>query len=188
MTVLLHRDPTDDERVLELPAFVIPRSPDRYVHQPRSAVIVERPKWPELNGLYVHLWCGQSRRQVKATELTDHEPGPGLLSCGTCIGRRRGFDRSDGTVFRPRDIFALPARCPGGDDGTSHCLSCGRKVRYGYSWSGGFQGSHRPEPALLERWQPCAYHGWLFMYAREDLQLLVCSSFRCPTWPEGRRW
>lgn len=188
MPVELHRDPVPrgTVRVVRMPAWCAPVEPGRYWHQPRSAFYAGDGR------LVVHLWCGQSRNHVPRRALVDIPPID--QRCGTCIGRRLGYDRAEGSIFRPVDHFRPPRRCPGGDDGTGYCLSCGRRLRYmGRGYSGPFECQHRPDlDGLFERWTPCVFHGWrdmrpIYEYRRPGWQesgRLECQAFDC----RSERW
>lgn len=193
----LHRDPgTSSEPLLFLPGWVPPVTDmQRYWHQPRSAEA--RP-----DGLvYVRLWCGQARVLPRAV-LTDEAPES--MRCGSCVGRWLGWLGAAGLTFTPRDHFAPPPWCPGGDDGTGHCIACGRKLRHRISWASGSGGEcqHRPDPAIVDT-PCCPIHGWKYMRPRgvysgrkrtlsfpgSELRWsrrwvhdeLVCTMWRCPT-------
>lgn len=160
MTVNLHRDPVQAgwAPVEQLPQYVRPLAPGRYWHQPRSASIGPAG---ELSVVY---WCGQ---HVRATRRDFTDSVPEELRCGTCVGRRLGFDGAEGAVFSPRDHWRLPTRCPGrtwGEDGL--CLACGNKVKAKAGpWASGM-ATHRPGEGLAQRWEPCPFHGWRDAYER----------------------
>lgn len=152
--VTLLRDTGAGEPVLELLPWFRPTAGDRYWHMPRAA---RRPAYRA--GLTVYFWCGQVRSSVPRSCFTA-TVSPRALRCGTCVGRRRGFDRNAGLIFRPRDPFGLPSRCPGRGpmSETRECDGCGRRCN-APRWHGNV-GSHRPEPALLDWWTPCPEHAW----------------------------
>lgn len=184
--VALHRDSApwpDCEHLEALPAWIVPSPLGAYWHQPRSAY-----RCPD-GALTVHLWCGQARHRVATGHLTDTEPTE--MRCGTCAGRRAGYDSTAGLVFCPQDLWQLPARCPGGlapDKDT--CLSCGARPRAAQGWNAGGLAQHRPALAMADRWAPCPAHGWSRMGPRGGRQgiytYLACGHYRCSWgWPVG---
>lgn len=177
MITLLREPQSFGEHVLELQAWVAGASAERYWHQPRSAY--RRFKDGEL---VVTFWCGPFRRDVQEHDLSDEAPDE-ALRCGTCFGRREGFEHSGGLIFRPRDAWAIPSKCPGGDDGTGHCIGCGRRLRY-YGTYYSRESDHAPEPELTKRWEPCPWHGWQHVRPRDGVY--VCTAWRCPLAEEGR--
>lgn len=167
----LFRDPGQGEHVSQMPPWVLPRSNGRYWHRPRSASVHGDGR------LYVRFWCGQAGT-VDLHRLTHEVPED--LKCGTCVGRRAGWDRADGTVFRPRDHWALPSRCPGNSwepPKYRTCFACGRPVQAARGWNAWGSASHRPDPDLADRFEPCPQHGWREMYERDGA--LVCNAWRC---------
>lgn len=167
--ISLHRDPIHEgEHIDDLPRWLAPIGGGAYWHVPRSA--------HRLNDgtLLVSFWCGPFRRY--ASEPSDLNP-PAEMKCGTCVGRSLGYRRDGGLIFRPRDHWKLPARCPGDDweEGTRNCFACGRQTNWARrEWGIAY---HRPDAALAERFAPCLLHGWSRMSARDGL--LVCTSWRC---------
>ena len=171
MSVVLFRDPGDGEHVAEMPAWIAPSVGDRYWHQPRSAS-THRGK------LLVRYWCGQTA-SVEEWRLKDRPPAD--MRCGTCVGRRAGFDRSEGTVFRPRDHWSLPGRCPGVSwDAPDFklCHACGERVQASRGWNSWGSARHRPGPGLAERLKPCPNHGWRDIRGGNDGRF-HCTSWRC---------
>lgn len=183
--LLLHRDsmPPGMLPVIELPAWVRPAA-GRYWHMPRSAFRKPHGRW-----ISVHFWCGQIRRVANRRGTWSAEPAE-EYRCGTCVGRRAGFDQVDGLIFRPRDPWALPPRCPGrdwDDPKTRQCMACGRVTNWSHSTPAGSGlgiAQHRPEPELATRWAPCRWHGWRSMGFRDER--LVCFAFQCTTVVERR--
>lgn len=183
LKVPLVRDPGQGRAVLALPPWVGPAPHRRerrslYWHQPRSARIWT-PGWSNGEVLFIQTWCGPGirvplhpdRENPPRHVLTDEAPED--MKCGTCAGRRAGHVREDGTIFAPRDMFGLPARCPGegGPGWPAYCILCGERVRSSrYPYYG--EADHRPLPALLERCRPCPQHGWIHAAVREGR--LVC--------------
>ena len=170
--VELFRDPGEGSRITRLPAWIAPKVGGRYWHQPRSA---------SLHGerLVVRFWCGQTIGNLKVTRLTAVPPED--LMCGTCIGRRAGYDREGGAVFRPRDHWKLPTRCPGnGWDRPDFklCNACGDRVRAAQGWNAWGSANHRPGPGIAERLRPCPNHGWRDIGQAAD-ERFVCRSWRC---------
>lgn len=171
--VQLHRDPRFGgvEHLLELPPWIRPKKYGLYWHQPRSAVVLEDGR------ISIIQWCGPHRTVDSVDALTWLAPSE--LRCGTCIGRRLGFDRADGAIFQPRDAWSLPKWCPGegGPGWPAFCVLCGGLVRASTSWHRG-EARHRPEPALA-RWEPCPSHGWRDMRLSWPARKLVCGLYRC---------
>lgn len=175
MLVPLFRDPHEGAAVLALPGWIRP-SPHRrarYWHMPRSAALHSDGR------ITVSLWCGPSRSTITVDDFTDEPPDE--YRCGTCVGRRQGFERKNGLIFTPRDHWKLPTRCPG--EGTDadwrHCFACGARVHsarypnYGYA-------DHRPAAAFTDRYAPCPRHGWRDMRSPWPLNdMLICGHFRC---------
>lgn len=129
-----------------------PSRPDGYWHQPRSAS--RRPD----GRLSILTWCGQMRYEPDSMLAAD---APESMRCGTCHGRRQGFDRADGLIFTPRDPWALPTRCPGeADDDDRNCVACGARVSAARGWWASGIAKHRPAPELAARLHPCPRHGW----------------------------
>ncbi len=182
----LHRDPMPPGAipVRRLPAWVRPLRGERYWHQPRSAFRSRPLRRPDRLELYVHFWCGQGRG-VAETRLAFAAAPAAELRCGTCVGRRAGFDGRDGLIFRPRDAWALPRRCPGNDKDlrTHQCVACGRVTNWA-RWPHSGITIHRAEPLLAVRWDPCPWHGWRDMALRSDR--MVCTEWQCTT-NHGRR-
>lgn len=160
--IALRREEISGRRITHMPEWIGPASPrGEYWHIPRSAQNID-------GRIRVDTWCGQSF-DVNTRPLSDRRPEE--FACGTCIGRATGAVRDDGTIFSPRDDFSLPKWCPGESDGW-HCIACGRKSRAS-SWFGGSGiASHRPDPLLAERCQPCPRHGWRWMQSRNGQ--LIC--------------
>lgn len=170
--VALFRDPTSGWHVTHLPPWIAPETskPGRYWHQPRSASMYD-------GRLCVHFWCGQSssvaQRRLSGTP-------PEAMKCGTCLGRRMGFEGEDGAVFKPRDWWALPSRCPGvtwEPPEFKVCLACGEKVQAARGWNAWGSARHRPGSALAERVAVCPRHGWRDMHERDGG--FRCVSFQC---------
>lgn len=184
--VLLHRDPLASEKyehVAELPAWIGPGRAGTYWHQPRSAHRHCPPLRSDCD-IVVSTWCGQALYRLEAGLYAVDEP-PEDLRCGTCLGRRLGYDREDGAIFQPRDHWTLPTYCPGesGDDGRN-CFACGARTRI----AGGYrttEARHRPTPELAVRFEPCPAHGWSRMQPHRmpwpsyRLTGLVCGYFGC---------
>lgn len=110
-------------------------------------------------------WCGpMSRNVITADEPPENEP-----VCGTCFGRREGWQRNHGLLFTPHGIEA-PKVCPASrhmalavdvGDGYYRCLACGCTVR---GWTFGSPycpdyglRTHAPGSGLVE---PCPWHAW----------------------------
>lgn len=170
--VRLLREPTSGWHITQLPPWIAPATskPGRYWHQPRSA------SWYG-NRLQVHFWCGQSTG-VEQHRLRGEPPED--LKCGTCIGRRMGYDGTDGAVFTPRDWWKLPSRCPGvtwEPPDFKLCLACGERVQAARGWNAWGSACHRPGPGLAERVQVCPQHGWRDM--RERSNGYACLVWQC---------
>lgn len=177
--VQLHRDSIafGGEHVLELPAWIPPsRHPlAAYWHQPRSAYRADDGR------LIVHLWCGQGRYYAAGEPVLDLAP-PNELRCGTCIGRRLGYDRDQGAIFQPVDHWALPARCPSTTPDPNDlrlCFACGRPTNAARGWWSYGLAMHGPGPALADRFEPCPLHGWQRIETRQEPLRLVCGFFSC---------
>lgn len=186
--VPLHRDPiSSGSHVKALPRWIPPmpsayRPQGRatYWHQPRSAYL-------KSDGIMVvSLWCGPSRF-VDPALLVAVEPDC-EFKCGTCVGRRLGYERAHGLIFQPVDHWALPKRCPSTSpdpDDWRLCLACGRKTNAARAPFGWGLAQHRPDPDLAVRFQPCYLHGWERMglefdhAARRETGRLRCSAHAC---------
>lgn len=172
-TIDLLRHPTNGDHVASLPPWIAPNTtkPGRYWHQPRSASMYG-------DRLLVHFWCGQSAN-VDPCRLSDLPPED--LKCGICVGRRMGFDRENGAVFKPFDWWALPTRCPGrswNPPDFKTCLACGAKVRAAQGINAWGSAQHKPMPALADRGIVCCpQHGWMHMH--ETNGGFACSLWRC---------
>lgn len=177
--VRLHRDPiSSGAHILRLPPWVPPipsrtGATGRYWHQPRSGAL-------RADGhIILDLWCGQMRHLASLDHLTGVPPAD--LQCGTCVGRRAGYDRSGGLIFRPRDAWAPPRVCPcSTPDPADHrlCAACGRRTNAARGWNVYGLARHAPGEAFLERWRPCPLHGWSRADWREGR--IVCGHFGCP--------
>ncbi len=168
--VELFRDPGHGQHVTRLPAWIAPRG-GVYWHQPRSARLRD-------GSLVVDYWCGQMAR-VDVSRLSEEPPED--LKCGTCLGRRAGFDRVDGAVFHPRDHWRLPSRCPGRSweaPDFKLCIACGERVRAAQGWNAWGSAKHRAGPGLTERLRPCPRHGWKDIYHAGD-GVFPCRSWQC---------
>lgn len=183
--VRLHRDPiVHGSHVLALPAWLPPSGHPNasYWHMPRSASL-------RADGtLHVNLWCGPFRNYDAATFAATSDP-PDELRCGTCVGRRAGYDRENGMIFAPRDHWALPKVCPSTTPDPADlrlCLACGRRTNAARGFNSYGLAFHAPDAALADRFSPCPRHGWERMWVRDDT--LVCTAFRCGDGGAGERW
>lgn len=172
--VRLHRDPiVSGAHVLALPAWLPPSTQKgaTYWHQPRSASLKAD------GSLTITLWCGQLRHAEAAELAMTSEPPPDLR-CGTCAGRRAGYDRADGLIFTPRDHWALPAVCPSTTPAEDwrYCLACGARVSCARGWNAMGLARHAPGPGLADR-DPCPRHGWQRMEVHGER--LVCAAWQC---------
>lgn len=173
--VRLHRDPIPaGVHVLALPPWVPPaRDAAAYWHQPRSAFLRSDGR------ISILFWCGQCRYETLETLAATDQPPP-ELRCGTCVGRRAGYDRADGLIFRPHDHWALPKVCPSTDpdpDDLRLCAACGRRTNCARGWNAYGLARHAPDPALADRHSPCPRHGWREMRWRDGV--LACGSWSC---------
>jgi len=150
--VRLHVDPGPGDAVLDLPAWIRPKTGEHYWHSPRSA------RRQDDGRLSVTVWCGP-HRWARDEDLTDREPRRRI--CAGCYGRMQAWAEDARLIFRPRDHFGLPTWCPGRDEGAGICTACGERVSYRYRGGGMAECRHRPRQALLNRYQPCPNHGWL---------------------------
>lgn len=172
MTVAtMHRDPTNGGRVPRLPAFC---RTARYWHQPRSAAMYGAR-------LTVTYWCGAHNMDARPEHFASDPPEADR--CGTCEGRRLGYERADGLIFTPRDHFADPTWCPGGTDLGGHCVSCHRVKRVRFScrgYGGPDECRHHPEGGM--RFEPCPNHGWSWVARIGDWRDAIglrCNHWRC---------
>lgn len=174
--VQLHRDPiTEGVHVLALPMWVPPARQlgSSYWHIPRSANLKADGR------VSVHFWCGPFR-YYQADELNLTAVPPSELRCGTCVGRRNGYDRINGTIFRPRDHWELPSVCPSttpDPDDLRRCVACGRPTNAARGWTAYGLARHAPDAALAERFAPCPRHGWRDMQIRDGT--LACCAWGC---------
>ena len=172
----LHRDPiarADASAVLALPPWLKPDpgSWGAYWHQPRSASF-------DGTVLSVTLWCGQHRFVHYEGLFADEAPPE--RACGTCAGRREGYDRERGRVFSPRDHFGQPPRlCPVLELEPGQCV-CGRRLRMSWGYSTSYS-RHPTGPALVKRAKPCPRHGWsrIQTRGRYPAEAIVCGDFQC---------
>lgn len=169
----LHRDPImGGAHVVALPPWMLPSSRGVYWHMPRSACVYAEGR------ISVVLWCGQHRNVKSFDYFTEIPPTDSM--CGTCIGRRQGYDRADGAIFMPDDHWALPRVCPGqgGYGWPSYCEGCGQRVR-ARNYPNYGEAPHSPLPELAERWVPCPRHGWRHIRTLYESGRMVCGSFNC---------
>lgn len=175
--VSLHHDQLHDgARILRLPPWVPPQGYGLYWHQPRSGEVRASGR------VVLALWCGQVR-YLDAAALTLTDDAPEDLRCGTCVGRRLGYDREGGAIFQPRDHFVLPRRCPSTDpDPLDYrlCVACGRRTNAARGWNSYGLAAHAPDPGLADLHSPCPRHGWSSLCVVWNRPTtLQCSKFRC---------
>lgn len=185
-TIRLRKEPIDSGvHILKLPKYLRPTGFGTYWHIPRSASNGK-------HGLFVRLWCGQSRFAVHEHDLKTERPEEML--CGTCDGRADGFLAEQELIFRPHNAW-FPKWCPGWGTGPKgrECALCGERVKFHYHrWGGGVtEARHRPSEKLLEMCSPCPRHGWEKMQNfrqgwNTDPIGIRCVQFQCDYYQEIR--
>lgn len=171
------------EAVPEGPRFARSGRASRW-HMIRSAVDMIYPWNPDEIRRHLYYWCGQSASDVMtADEAPAEEP-----VCGTCYGRREGWERNQNLLFTPRGLTP-PKVCPGStrgdlaaslEGGESRCLVCGLSVR-GWLFGGPYNPSwglcrHAPGPGLVE---PCEFHAWRDLIAVRGVDSERAVACRC---------
>lgn len=164
-----------------------------YWHRPRSG-----RRYPGGHVCW-SAWCGQAVSSRYC--VTTSRPPRRAPVCATCDGRAAGAGQIPATTvyptkFSPRYTLDPPALCPGGRPGhnaenlyapiagtwrVGTCLVCGQVEALRAS-GGPYRGyvalaRHAPGPALV---QPCEFHAWLRMVARDGVAVCACST--------GERW
>ncbi len=184
----LIREPIDSlaRRVMNLPRYYRPKSPDGYWHIPRSAQLMP-PYMPRKSTewrLCAQMLCGVHPSKNKRENFTDRLPR-GARVCATCYGRRLAFE-AERYAFEPRDHWSFPKVCPGVESARDDlCETCGEVARYYQTRAWDYsQKRHAPGPGLkLHR--PCPKHGWRDL--RPDGRTLRCTTWRCDYVSAARR-
>ena len=178
------------EVISEGPAYARSGNRSTRWHLIRSAEDYISPYSGELHRSLTY-WCGQF---ASRDALTMDEPPQNEPVCGTCFGRREGWQRNHGLLFTPHGITP-PKVCPGSrhmylavdaGDGYYRCLACGCTVR---GWSFGSRycpdyglRTHAPGSDLVE---PCPWHAWRDL-VRADGPSGTVAACRCQVIGERR--
>lgn len=135
-------------------------------------------------------WCGpvaHGFRTITTDEVPEGEP-----LCGTCYGRREGYDPDRPELLFTPVTHARPRVCPGSHSGfyadgdrynRGTCLVCAEPVKLracGGRWYGGANSwgpqLHGPGPGLIE---PCEFHGWRELTKATDSNGQAVVACRC---------